>query len=161
VKVPRSPSLTANVAVSFRPRTGLPRGGYYYAVVVLVSYPRYPGAGQAPSCAISSDMHRTDYGYPHHGHPVGLTLLPASSAENTWCAGGTYEGAVYAVPHKPPCSKVYPCYGKSSCGAVPFCGVLPYPAPYSYPGGLPKPLDRSTRTVGRFMLRFPSSSVAP
>jgi hypothetical protein len=114
-----------------------------------------------PPCALSSDMGKTDYGYRHRGHPVRLTLLPAASAAHAWCPGGTYEGAVYSVPHKPPCSKSYPCYGKSSCGVVPFCGVLPYPSPYSYPGGLPKPLDRSTRIIAHFTLRFPVPIPAP
>lgn len=156
VQVPRNPSATANLTIGFHPRGQLPRGGYYYAVVVLVHYPRSPGEPAAPSCALSSDMHRTDYGFPRRGRALSLTLLPAGSAEHRWCQGGSYEGAVYAVPHRPPCSKAYPCYGKSSCGSVPFCGVVIKPGPYSYPGGLPRPIDRSTRVVGRFTLTVPS-----
>jgi len=38
---------------------------------------------------------------------------------------------------------------------LPFCGVVIRPEqPYSYPGGLPKPVDRTSRIVGRFQIHF-------
>jgi hypothetical protein len=153
VQAPRHPSVAGNVAISFRPHDRLPSGGYYYAVVVLEDYLHY-GYG-LPSCAVSSDMHRTAYGHPHRGRALLLTLFPARSSGNRWCAGGTYLGAVYADPHRPPCSKAYPCYGSRACGGIPVCGVVIRPRQaYSYPGGLPRPLDRSTRIVGRFKVHF-------
>jgi hypothetical protein len=177
VKVPKHPSLRGDLQISFRPQGQLPRGGYYYAVVVLVRYAR-DLLGRAPSCATSSDMRRTAYGHPQHGDQVTLTLVRARSAKGRWCPGGTYQGAVYAVPHKPPCSASYPCYGKSTetggCFEVAegrrLCGVVvpppkteptppsPQPAPsatpYSFPGGLPRPIDRSTRVIAHFQVRF-------
>lgn len=160
VRVPQKPSVTTTLAVSFHPRGRLPHGGYYYAVIVLEHYNRSSAA--PPACAISSDMRRTAYGYPRRDGAIHLTLLPAKSAKNRWCAEGTYEGAIYAVPHKPPCSKSYPCYGLSTqsggCWEVEagrrVCGVVIRPSPYSYPGGLPKPLDHSTHIVGRFQIKF-------
>ncbi len=153
VKAPTHPSVQGNVAISFRPHGTLPSGGYYYSVIVLENY-RRTNSG-VPPCAVSSDMHRTVYGHPHPGRAVRLTLFPVRSSEHRWCAGGTYLGAVYAVPHRPPCSRAYPCYGKSACGGLPFCGVVIRPEqPYSYPGGLPKPIDRASRIVGRFQIHF-------
>jgi hypothetical protein len=183
VQVPAHASPQGDVAVSFRPPGHLPRGGYYYAVVVLVRYAGY-SAGAPPPCATSSDMQSTAYGYPHPRRRVTLTLIQAASSAHRWCAGGVYEGAIYAVPHRPPCSRAYPCSGRSTgygpCweaeGRV-LCGVVAKPEPpapkpeppapkpeppatkgeppsYSYPGGLPKPIDRSARVIGRFQLRF-------
>jgi hypothetical protein len=153
VQAPQHPRVAGDVAINFSPHAGLPLGGYYYAVIVLENY-SHNGYG-VPPCAVSSDMHRTAYGHPHRGRAVRLTLFPAKSSQNRWCAGGTYLGAVYAVPHRPPCSKAYPCYGRRACGGIPVCGVVIRPhLPYSYPGGLPKPLDRSTRIVGRFQVHF-------
>jgi hypothetical protein len=154
VGVPRQPSPTGDLRISFLPRY-LPRGGYYYAVLVLENY-RDHVLGAPPTCAVSSDMDKTEYGYPTRGHRLRLTVIPARSQTDRWCIGGIYQGALYAVPHRPPCSKRYPCYGKRTCGGIPVCGVVPYPAPapYSYPGGLPPPLDRSTRIVGRFQVSF-------
>jgi hypothetical protein len=190
VQVPSHPSIAGHVHISFHPRARLPRGGYYYAVIVLVHY-----AGGSPGtplrCATSSDMQETEYGSPLPGLPVRLTLLPAKSTVNQWCAGGSYEGAIYAVPHRPPCRSSYPCYGKSTqngacwgleghvaCGVVakpepepkppqpqpepkqtpepgpPATNPPPTPTPYSYPGGLPKPVDHSTRVIGRFQVSF-------
>jgi len=154
-------------SVTFRPQSGLPRGSYYYAVAVLVHYrPKGADAGTAP-CAISSDMGLTEYGRPGGAKSLQLTLLPASASQGRWCAGGTYEGAVYAVPHPPPCNSKYPCYGRGSgCGEPRgVCGVVINPG-YSYPGGLPKPIDRRSRVVGHFKLLFgdvpgPASGIEP
>lgn len=153
VKVPSHPSVLRNVQISFHPRSQLPQGGYYYAVLVLHDYLRYPGANPTPSCAISSDMERTAYGYPQRGRMVRLTLVPAKSSEGQWCSHGTYLGAVYAVPHKPPCNGHYRCYGKSA-ESSPVSGVVAFPGPYSYPNGLPKPLDTRTRIAAHFRINF-------
>ncbi|HWX74041.1 MAG TPA: hypothetical protein VNZ05_01980 [Solirubrobacteraceae bacterium] len=173
MRVPAHPDVRGAVAISFRPSGRLPRGGYYYAVAVLARYPGYSRAAPPP-CAVSSDMRRTAYAYPRGGQYVRLTLRAASSARRRWCSGGTYDGAVYAVPHKPPCSAEYPC-GRSTalspCWEVEgrrVCGVVANPEPhpreepprkgemprYSYPGGLPAPIDRSARIIVRFELRF-------
>ncbi|MGH2855269.1 MAG: hypothetical protein ACRDLF_13875 [Solirubrobacteraceae bacterium] len=215
VRVPRHPSVVGKLEISFQPHGRLPRGGYYYAVIVLTNYPRHSAAEQ-PSCAVSSDMEETEYGYPGRSRVMRLTLIPAKSADKRWCAG-TYTGAVYAVPHKPPCNHSHPCYGKKANGACwelegkYVCGIVAEgPAerearekaereakekaerearektereakektnleerekaereakekaeresnvapPYSYPGGLPKPIDRSTRIVGYFQVTF-------
>jgi hypothetical protein len=177
VGVPKHPSLSGNLQIGFHPQVRLPRGGYYYAVVVLARYAR-DLLGRAPSCATSSDMRRTAYGHPQRDGQVTLTLTRARSAEGRWCAGGTYQGAVYAVPHSPPCSASYPCYGRSAesggcfelsegrrvCGVVvpppkteptpPSPQPMPPATPYSFPGGLPKPIDRGTRVIARFEVRF-------
>jgi hypothetical protein len=143
--------------ISLRPQRNLPRGSYYYAVAVLVHYrTRGQPRPYAPACAVSSDMALTQYGRPGGSRALGLTLLPAPGAGGRWCAKGNYEGAVYAVPHRPPCSRYYPCYGRGSCGPLGgFCGVVVSPeGEYSYPGGLPRPIDPSSRIVGRFKLQF-------
>ena len=62
-----------------------------------------------PPCATSSNMERTDYGYPAPDGAVRLTLTPTVSATHHWCRGGSYIGAIYAVPHAPPCESKYPC----------------------------------------------------
>jgi hypothetical protein len=186
VHVPGSPAVARPVSISFIPRATLPAGGYYYAVVVLSRYAGYSSASPPP-CAVSSDMTRTVYGFAHARRRVRLTLLPARSAQRSWCAGGIYEGAVYAVPHRLRCTRAYPCSRASAqygaCWEVeghPVCGVVVKPpeptppppeppkpppppgppgppppaAPYSYPGGLPKPIDRSTHVIAHFKLRF-------
>lgn len=165
VRVSQQPSIGGTVSVGFSPRGPLPSGGYYYAVVVLKEYARHPQSAP-PRCAISSDMRRTQYGYPHRGRALRLTLTPASSTTGHWCPGGTYIGAVYAVPHRPRCGGSQPCYGHStqsgSCWEVEgrlLCGVVAIPT-YSYPGGLPKPIDHSARVVGHFQVSFPGSPLA-
>ncbi len=155
VHVPQRPSVAGNVGISFMPRGHLPHGGYYYAIVVLKHFP-LSARGEQPGCAISSDMEHTAYGYPHVGHSLHLALTPARSASGQWCPNGSYEGAVYAVPHKPPCSRAYPCKGKSTvygpCGEH-ICGVVVRPH-YEYPGGLPRPVDRTARIVAHFQVQF-------
>ncbi len=175
IKVPSAPSVTAEVRIAFRARGELPRGGYYYAVAVLAGYASYSQAAPPP-CAVSSDMQKTVYGSGGAGRVVRLVLIAAPSAAKRWCAGATYEGAIYAVPHKPPCASYYGCSGRSAesgpCWTIEgrrVCGVVVAPkyeppskeggtpAPggtYSYPGGLPKPAEKSARLVGRFTLRF-------
>ncbi len=162
VRVPAAPSPRQAVIISFAPRGHLPRGGYYYAVAVLTGY--IEGTKHSPPpCAVSSDMRRTVYAYPGAHHRISLRLYPAASAAGEWCQAGHYEGAVYAVPHRPRCSVAQPCAGHSteygSCQpapapCVPVSGTLPLYV-YKYPGGLPKPIDRAARIVGRFDLRFP------
>jgi hypothetical protein len=161
VDAPARPALRGGLRISFAPRT-LPHGGFYYAVLVLV---RYSGSGPTPPCAVSSDMGKTEYGFARRGRRLRLSVLPARSTTAAWCPGGRYLGALYAVPHRPRCSYSQPCYGRTTqvgpCWIVGegkhVCGVVPLPPPYSYPGGLPRPLDASSRLVSRFTVRFPAS----
>ncbi len=103
-------------------------------------------------------MEKTDYGYPQPGRSVRLTLTPAKSVAGHWCRGGNYLGAVYAVPHAPPCNRAYPCrsepYEPSPCFEIApgrrACGVVARPKLYRYPDGLPAPLAKGTRIIGRF-----------
>jgi hypothetical protein len=159
VLAPAHPSARKSLQVSFHPRAALPLGGYYYAVLVLRDY-QLAVQEKQPPCAISSNMERTAYGYPHGGRALRLTLTPARSPSNRWCSRGSYAGAIYAVPHRPPCSRAYSCYGKSTqsggCWNVEgriLCGVVAIPL-YTYPGGLPKPIDRRSQIVGRFQVSF-------
>jgi hypothetical protein len=77
VHVQQPLNIAHNVVIGFRPRVGLPRGGYYYAVLVLVDYVLYNPP--APQCAISSDMEKTQYAYPARARPVRLALKAAKS----------------------------------------------------------------------------------
>jgi hypothetical protein len=139
-----------------------PAGGYYYAVVVLKPYKHYTRESPPP-CSASSNMQRTNYGYPRAGGTVTLTLNPARSASWHWCRGGVYAGAVYAVPHPPPCEGTYPCASEpykppSPCweaGGHVVCGVV-IRREYRYPDGLPAPSATGTSIVGHFSVRFPS-----
>ncbi len=151
-----------NVHLSLQPTAGLPAGGYYYAVLVLEPYKRYTGR-RLPPCAVSSDMLRTNYGYPHPGRPVRLTLTPAKLPSGHWCPGGRYLGGVYAVPHPPPCESRYPCRGEpyeapSPCWELKtgqhVCGVVAQPKRWSYPEGLPRPLASGARVIARFHVNF-------
>ena len=99
--VPRALAVGRDVRISFR-ASQRPEGGYYYAVIVLKPYKRYTRPSPPP-CSASSDMRRADYGYPQRDGVVKLALAPASSRTGRWCRGGTYAGAIYAVPHAPPC----------------------------------------------------------
>src|ERR1700687_4945912 len=106
VHVQRKVTAGHNVHVTFHARR-LPDGGYYYAVIVLTPYEKYTRTSPPP-CAASSNMQRTDYGYVEHGKGA-LGLTPAYSRTGHWCPGGRYVGAIYAVPHSPPCESTYPC----------------------------------------------------
>ena len=162
VHVQRKPSVTGSVHITFRPTDSLPPGGYYYAVIVLKQYKHYT-RNNPPPCATSSNMQRTDYGYPHPGHPVELALTPAKSAAAHWCRGGVYSGGIYAVPHPPPCNSSYPCRSEPyeaprPCIEISPChiasGVVAPPYFYRYPDGLPTPLAKGTRIIGRFQVVF-------
>lgn len=151
-----------NVHVTFH-APHLSGGGYYYAVIVLEPYKMYTKTSPPP-CATSSDMRRTDYGYPSAGGKVTLALTPAKSLVRHWCPGGRYVGAIYAVPNPPPCNSTYPCRGETyeqpCVGVHPGCvlGVVAKPGKWSYPQGLPAPLASGTTVVGRFTVGFPSSA---
>lgn len=162
VHVQRKLSIRENVHLSFLSRNQLPEGGYYYAVIVLKPYKGYTRSNPPP-CSASSNMERTDYGYPRPDHGVQLALTPSQSATEHWCRGGAYVGAVYAVPHAPPCESKYPCRSEpykspSPCweteGGRKVCGKVASPRRYAYPDGLPKPLTSGTRIVGRFSVVF-------
>jgi hypothetical protein len=161
VRVQHKLSIRENVHVSFKPGGQLPEGGYYYGVIVLKPYRHYTQKAPPP-CSTSSDMERTDYGYPQPGHPVELALTPASSRTGHWCRGGAYIGAIYAVPHAPPCESRYPCRSepneRSPCwegtNGRKVCGTVAEPKGYTYPGGLPKPIAKGTLIVGRFSVTF-------
>ena len=159
--VQRPRGVTGNVHVSLR-APALAGGGYYYAVIVLARYRHYTRSSPPP-CATSSNMQRTDYGYPRANGEVALALTPTASKTRHWCRGGTYSGAIYAVPHAPPCEGKYPCRSEpyerpSPCWSVGghiVCGVVALPRQYSYPDGLPAPLAKGTSVVARFSVRFP------
>jgi hypothetical protein len=162
VHVQRKPSVRKNVRVSFRAAGQLPEHGYYYAVIVLKQYKRYTGL-EPPPCSTSSNMERSDYGYPQRDGSVRLALTPTGSATRHWCPGGSYVGAVYAVPHAPPCESKYPCRSEpyeppSPCwegeSGRKVCGVVALPRSYKYPDALPEPLTRGARIVGRFSVVF-------
>ena len=162
VHVQPKPSVTGNVHVSFHPIDQLLPGGYYYAVIVLKPYRHYTRTSPPP-CAASSDMLKTDYGYPHPEQPVKLALTPAKSVTGYWCPGGTYTGAVYAVPHAPPCESTYPCRSEpyeppSPCWELEsghkVCGEVAQPKSYTYPEGPPKPIAKGARIIGRFTVTF-------
>ncbi len=161
VQVRPKPSITDNVHVSFRPRTPLPAGGYYYAVIVLKPSKRYMSKSPPP-CAVSSDMQKTAYGYPRPGQAVSLVLTRTASHQHVWCRGGSYIGAIYAVPNPPPCEAKYPCRSEYSEASPCFdlesghiaCGVVARPPVYAYPEGLPTPLEKGTRIIGYFRVTF-------
>ena len=162
VRVQGDPTARQNVHATFH-APSLPKDGYYYAVIVLKPYKMYTQTSPPP-CATSSDMRRTDYGYPAPGGKVALALTPAKSPVGHWCQGGRYVGAIYAVPHSPPCNSTYPClsepYEQPCVGVRPGCvlGVVAQPDKWSYPDGLPTPLARDTTIVARFAVSFPTAS---
>lgn len=159
VHVQRKPAVRRNVHVTFRAR-GLPKGGYYYAVIVLKPYKGYTRTSPPP-CATSSDMQRTDYGYPKPNGEVGLAITPAKSRTGHWCPSGDYLGGIYAVPDAPPCESTYPCraepYKEPCAGVAPGCvhGVVAQPREWEYPEGLPRPRATGTIVVAHFTVRFP------
>lgn len=161
VHVQRTLVAGHNVHITFRARR-LAEGGYYYAVIVLKPYKKYTRASPPP-CTTSSDMKRTDYGYPQPSGEVALALTPAKSLTGHWCPGGDYLGAIYAVPHAPPCESTYPCrsepYERPCAGVGRGCvhGIVKRPREWAYPQGLPTPLARGTTIVGRFTVSFPST----
>jgi hypothetical protein len=160
VHVQRTPRARSDVGLHFA-APALPEGGYYYAVVVLRPYKHYT-RDSPPPCSTSSDMQRTDYGWPGAHGRVVLALTPAKSKTRHWCRGGRYEGAVYAVPHPPPCESSYPCYAepyKGPCaGAAPPCvhGIIARPKEWEWPDPLPRPRASGTSIVGRFTVVFPA-----
>jgi hypothetical protein len=163
VHVQRKLDTRENVHIGFHSVGGLPTGGYYYAVIVLKPYKGYTRRAPPP-CSTSSDMQRTDYGYPQPDGAVALALTPSASRTGHWCGGGSYAGAVYAVPHAPPCESKYPCrtsepYERSPCWELQsgheVCGVVAPPRRYVYPEGVPEPLAQGARIVGRFSVVFP------
>jgi hypothetical protein len=162
VHVQHRPSVRENVHVTFHAGARLPAGGYYYAVIVLKPYGRYTRQ-HPPPCSSSSNMERADYGYPGGDGGVRLALTPSRSATWHWCRRGSYLGAIYAVPHPPPCEARYPCRSEpyeppSPCWEVAaghrVCGVVARPRGYAYPSGIPAPLAADTRIVGRFSVVF-------
>lgn len=161
VHVQRKLNARKNVHITFHARD-LPEGGYYYAVIVLKPYKKYTRTSPPP-CATSSDMQRTDYGYPQPSGEVALALTPAKSLTEHWCPSGDYLGAIYAVPHAPPCESAYLCrsepYERLCAGVGPGCvlGVVAQPREWAYPQGLPTPLASGTTRVGRFTVSFPST----
>ncbi len=163
--LPAHPALGKPVAIVVHPHRALPKGGFYYVVLVLHEY---PGTTQ-PGCAISSNMQATQYGFAAALKAVRLRLTPAPGGGAGWCPGGKYLGAVYADPRRPPCSSAYPCSGHKSseygspCWELeghPVCGVVVRPT-YSYPGGLPKPITKRTYIAARFTIDFPAVSAQP
>jgi hypothetical protein len=160
VHVQSKPATQANVRITFHAGR-LPANGYYYAVVVLRPYRHYTRSSPPP-CATSSNMQRTNYGFPRSDGHVALALAPATSRTGHWCRGGVYSGAIYAVPHAPPCEGSYPCHSepyKEPCAGVkPGCvlGVVVRPRQYAYPDGLPAPRASGTAIVGRFTVAFSS-----
>ena len=159
VHVPRKPDIRKSVDVSFH-ASPLPSGGYYYAVIALEPY-RHHTHASPPPCATSSNMQRTDYGHPRADSQVALALTPASSRTRHWCRGGTYAGAIYAVPHPPPCNSTYPCRSETweepCAGVRPGCvlGVVARPREWAYPEGPPAPRAYDSRIVARFSVKFP------
>ena len=126
VHVQPKPSIAGSVHISFHPTDRLPPGGYYYAVMVLKPYKGYT-QHEPPPCATSSDMEKTDYGYPHPSHPVRLALTPAKSLARHWCRGGVYSGGIYSVPYPPPCNNTYPCRSEPHKEPSP-CFEISHPA---------------------------------
>lgn len=157
VHVQHDLAVHQNMHITFRAGQ-LPEGGYYYGVIVLKPYERYTRSAPPP-CSTSSNMQRTDYGYPQPTGQVALALTPAKSSTGHWCRGGSYEGAIYAVPHAPPCESTYPCHSEPNpCGGLaPGCvhGVVAWPKAYAYPDGLPQPRATGTAIVAHFSVRFP------
>jgi hypothetical protein len=162
--VQRKLAVGQNVHITFRAKR-LPEGGYYYAVIVLKPYKKYTRS-MPPPCSTSSNMQRTDYGYAQANGDVTLALTPAKSSTGHWCRGGAYLGAIYAVPHKPPCESTYPCRSEpynppSPCWNIEgrrVCGVVALPTQWSYPKGLPTPRASSTTIEAHFTVVFPTGT---
>jgi hypothetical protein len=167
LKVQTKLSTRENVHLSFK-AAALPEGGYYYAVIVLKAPYKRHNAAHQPRCAVSSNMQRTDYGYPHDD-VVLLALTPTTSRVDGWCAGGSYEGGIYAVPRQPPCESAYPCRPEYEEGPPNlFCppgtpqpclrsGVVAIQS-WRWPDSLPAPLAKGTRVIDHFTIKFPKRS---
>jgi hypothetical protein len=160
VHVQHKLAVHQNVHLTFQARH-LPKGGYYYGVIVLKPYKKYTRTSPPP-CSASSDMQRTDYGYPQANGQLALALTPAKSSTGHWCPSGSYEGAIYAVPHAPPCESAYPCqsepYKEPCAGVRPGCveGVVARPEEYAYPDGLPTPRATGATIMAQFSVKFPA-----
>ncbi len=162
VHVQHNLAVRQNVHLTFRAKQ-LPEGGYYYGVIVLKPYKKYMRTSP-PLCSTSSNMQRTDYGYPQANGQVALALTPAKSSTGHWCPSGSYDGAIYAVPRAPPCESTYPCASEpykppSPCWNIEghrVCGVVAHRRAYAYPDGLPVPLASGTTIVARFSVKFPN-----
>lgn len=170
VKILRPLSLSRDLPISFQPGERV-RGDFYYAVLVIQRDPHW-SRDEPLRCSAASDLEDTEYAYSRRGRPIRLTLLRETPPENDWCPGATYEGAVYAAPHEPPCNRVHPCSSQTSeagcweilkrCDAAEH---LPHPhkgkiAPLregSYPQRLPRPLVAHTRVIARFHVHFPAA----
>jgi hypothetical protein len=143
----------------------LPEHGYYYAVFVLRAYRHYTRSSPPP-CATSSDMQRTDYGYPDATGTVVLRVTQAHSQAGHWCRRGSYEAAIYAVPHPPPCNSEYPCSSEpryyprpctpDSGKCIPFNGIVALPRQWRYPEALPSPHAAGASIDARFTVAFPA-----
>ncbi len=164
VEVQGKPTVHSSVQLQLS-APALPGGGYYYGVVVLRPYRHFTRAIQ-PACATSSEMRRTEYGYPPPDGRLPLTLAPAKSDTGRWCRGGSYEGAVYAVPHPPPCQGNYPClvsepYEPPALLSYEghFRAGIVLPPTWSYPSSLPQPLASGTTIVDRFSVSFPARTL--
>jgi len=159
VEVQTTPTVDSSVQLHFS-APALPDGGYYYGVVVLRPY-RHFTRTIPPACSTSSEMQRTDYGYPQTEGRLALALAPAKSDTGRWCRGGSYEGAVYAVPHPPPCQGEHPCFAGEPSELPPRpcpCGVVALRT-WSYPSPLPPPLARGATIVDRFSVSFPTRTL--
>ena len=160
VHVQHEPAVRQNIHLTLRAKQ-LPEGGYYYGVIVLKPYKQYTQTSPPP-CSTSSNMQRTDYGYTQTNGQVALALTPAKSSTGHWCPSGSYEGAIYAVPHAPPCESAYPCHSepyKEPCAGIrPGCvhGVVVRSKEYAYPDGLPTTRATGTTIVARFSVKFPN-----
>lgn len=155
-KIVSKPATGANVALNFIANP-LPAGTYYYAVMTLEPYRHYT-AEHRPPCSVSSDMQKTDYGYPQDGN-VAVSLAPARSHTGHWCLGGSYEGAIYAVSPTRPCEDTYSCEDER-CATSPcrvLDGVVPLRRPWAYPQPPPQPVERNVQIVGWFVVRFHSA----
>jgi hypothetical protein len=156
VDVQHKPAVRQNIHLTFRAGR-LSAGGYYYGVIVLKPYKNYTRTSPPP-CSTSSNIQRTDYGYPQAKGQVALALTPARSSTGHWCPSGSYEGAIYAVPHAPPCESTYPChsepYEKPCAGLAPGCvhGIVALPKAYAYPDRLPQPRATGAAIVAHFSI---------
>jgi hypothetical protein len=177
LQVPRHPKVTGAFTISYLPARTLPSGGYYYAVAVVNKTDAVHF--DTEHCAKESLMTDTEYGYPKARARLRLRIAPERGPAGPslrWCTGATYIGAVYAVPHPPPCSRGEPCYGRPGgtpecypgerrpgprfyCreGKVQYIPVKGIVRPRKGGGGtLPAPLDASAHIVARFHLTIGS-----